>query len=443
MRCTLEQSAVIKAVIRPDPRAHTLRLSFGNLLRACTMCALVIVAPATGRAQNPDVAVTARRVVDGTGRLLPGATVVVRDGRIVSVGARPAGFRGTTYDLGDATLMPGLIDVHSHVVWYFNAKGRFHTSDDGESPVQSMLAAAGNAYQTLMSGVTTLQSPGSPEDGDLRDAIMRGAIPGPRILTSLGSLSERSGTPDELRQKVRDLKARGANLLKLFASRSIREGGAQTMSDAQLVAACGEAKAISLRTLVHAHSAEAMKAAVMAGCDQIEHGVFATPEVLSLMVERGTFLSPQCGLVFRNYLDNRVKYAGIGNYNDEGFAAMERSLPIAIAAVRRAVHTKGLKVVFGTDAVAGAHGRNVEDLICRVTEAGQDPMAALVSATGLAAQSLGLADSIGTLAGGKLADIIAVDGDPLAEITIMRRVRFVMKGGHVYRNDAVPAQERR
>jgi imidazolonepropionase-like amidohydrolase len=387
------------------------------------------------RAQEP-VAVTARRVFDGTGRIHVNAYVVVQQGRITSVGPRPTGFSGRVHDLGDATVMPGLIDVHSHVVWYVNSKGRLHTSDDGDTPAISALAAAANAYATLLSGVTALQSPGSPEDKDLRDAIARGELPGPRILTSLGSLNERSGTPDELRQRVREFKQRGADVIKIFASRSIRDGGGQTMTDEQLRAACGEAKAIGLRALVHAHAAEAMKAAVLAGCDQIEHGIFATDEVLRLMAERGTYWSPQCGLVFRNYLNNKPYFEGIGNYNAEGFAAMERAMPLGIAAIKRGLAVPNLKIVFGTDAVAGAHGKNVDDLICRVNEAGQPAMAALVAATSLAAQSMGLADSLGTLAGGKIADLIAVPGDPTADIGAMRRVMFVMKGGRVYKNDS-------
>jgi imidazolonepropionase-like amidohydrolase len=321
------------------------------------------------------------------------------------------------------------------VVWYFNASGRLHTSDDGETPVQGALAAAGNAFATLWSGVTTVQSPGSAEDRDLRDAITRGAVPGPRILTSLGSLSERSGGPEQLRQRVRDFRQRGADVIKLFASRSIRDGGGPTMSADQLEAACGEARALGLRTLVHAHAAEAMRLAVEAGCDQIEHGIFATPEVLTMMAQRGTYFSPQCGLVFRNYLEHRSRYEGIGNYNAEGFAAMERAVPLAVTAIRRAIATPGLRMVFGTDAVAGAHGRNVEDLICRVAEAGQKPMDAIRSATSLAAESLRLADSVGTLAAGKLADVIAVAGNPLQDFTAMRRVVFVMRDGRLLKRE--------
>ena len=394
---------------------------------------LALVWAAGLRAQQAEpVAVIARRVLDGVGRQIDNGAVVVEGNRITSVGPLPASFRGRRVDLGDATLMPGLIDVHAHVVWYFNAQGRFHTNSDGETPVQGALAAAGNAYQTLMSGVTTLQSPGSPEDKDLRDAIARGAIPGPRILTSLGSIS--GGSPDSIRQRVRDFKARGADLIKIFASRSIRDGGAPNMNLEHLSAACGEAHAQGLRAMVHAHAAEAMGLAVNAGCDQIEHGVFATPEVLRRMAARGTYFSPQCGLVFRNYLDNRAKYEGIGNYNAEGFASMERAVPLAVAAVRIAASTPGVKLVFGTDAVAGAHGRNVEDLICRVNEAGQQPMDAIVSATSRAAESMKLGDSIGTLKPGMVADVIAVRGDVLADVTALRRVVFVMKDGRIARN---------
>ena len=393
--------------------------------------------PATSAAQAPaaSVAITARRVLDGTGRVIENATIVVEGSRITSVGPRPAGFRGRVVDLGDATVLPGLVDVHAHLVWHFNAQGRYHTSADGETAIQSALANAGNAYETLMSGVTTVQSPGSADDADLRNAISRGVIPGPRLLTSLGSLSERSGGPDALRQRIRDLKARGANVIKLFASRSIRDGGGPTMTAEQLQAACSEAHAQGLRVLVHAHAAAAMALAVDAGCDQIEHGVFATPDVLSRMAQRGTYFSPQCGLVFRNYLENRTRYEGIGNYNAEGFASMERALPLAVEAIRKAIATPELKVVFGTDAVAGAHGRNVEDLLCRVEEAGQAPNDAIVSATSLAAQSLDMADSLGTLRAGMLADLIAVRGDPTQDIRAMRNVFFVMKDGRVYRDE--------
>ena len=257
------------------------------------------------------------------------------------------------------------------------------------------------------------------------------------MLTSLGSLSERSagGSPDSLRAVVRRFKAQGADVIKIFASKSIRDGGEATMTDAQLDAACGEAKAAGLRSVVHAHSAEAVQRAARAGCTQVEHGVFADDATRALLVERGTFFDPQCGLVFHNYLDNKKWFEGIGNYNAVGFASMEKALPMAEAGIGFASRTKRLKLVFGTDAVAGAHGRNAEELVCRVRRGGQPAMEALVSATSLAAESLGLEREIGRIAVGYAADMIATDGDPSAEIEATLRVRFVMRNGRVYRND--------
>src|SRR2546425_9709839 len=186
----------------------------------------------------------------------------------------------------------------------------------------------------LVAGFTTIKSVGARSDADLRDWIATEGLPGPRILTSLEPLTDRSGGPDSLRALVQQRKAQGADVIKLFASASIREGGQQTMTDSQLVAACGEAKSLGLRTMVHAHSAAAVRAATMAGGTQVEHGIFVTQDVLSPMAARGTYFDPQCALVFRNYLDNRARYEGVGNYTDSGFAAMEPALPLAPAGIR-------------------------------------------------------------------------------------------------------------
>ena len=373
-------------------------------------------------------------MLDGRGGVQHNVDILVVGSRIARIaprGALPAGAR--VVDLGDRTVLPGLIDAHAHPVWYFNRQNRLHTSADGDTPAQSMLAAAANAYATLLAGFTTIQSVGSRSDADVRDWIATQGLPGPRILTSLEPLADPRVGPDSLRALVRQRRAQGADLIKIFASASIREGGQQTMSDSQLVAACGEAKALGLRTLVHAHSAAAVRAATLAGCTQVEHGIFVTQDVLSLMAQRGTYFDPQCALVFRNYLDNRARYLGIGNYTDSGFAAMERALPLAAADIRLALATPGLKVVYGTDAVAGADGHNAEDLICRVEKAGEAPMHAIMAATSLNAEAMGLADRIGAIAPGLEADVIAVDADPLRDITALRRVSFVMKSGRIVR----------
>ena len=390
--------------------------------------------------QEQPTVLRAATVLDGRGGVQHNVDIYItgtRIARIVPRGAVPAGTR--VVDLGDRTVLPGLIDAHTHPAWYFNRQNRLHTAGDGDTPAQSMLAAAANTHATLMAGFTTIQSVGSRSDADLRDWIATQGLPGPRILTSLDPIIDRTLTPDSLRAVVRQHKADGADLIKIFASGSIREGGQQTMSDSQLVAACGEAKALGLRTLVHAHSAASVHAATLAGCSQIEHGLFVTQEVLSLLAARGTFFDPQCALIFRNYLDNRAKYQGIGNYADSGFAVMERMLPVAPQVIRTALATAGLKVVYGTDAVAGADGHNAEDLVCRVQKVGEAPMHAIMAATSLNAEALGLGGQIGAIAPALEADIIAVDGDPLRDITALRRVSFVMKAGRVVRDDGSAA----
>ncbi len=416
------------------------RRLFLELTMRSLLLALVVAAPSL--AQTPSmttppttraIIIHADRILDGRGKVIPGASVTVQGDKITKVGAAAAS--AATYDLKGLTLLPGLIDAHSHLSWYFNRQGRYHTNNDGDTPVESMLSMAGNAYATLMAGFTTIQSPGSPEDKDLREWVALGQVPGPRVLTSLNAISSPRLTADSMRAIVRRRKAEGADVIKIFASASIRDGGAQTLSDEQLQAICGEAKTQGLRTMVHAHSSESIKAAVLAGCDQIEHGVFANDEVLKLMADRGVYFDPQVCLVFRNYLDNRAKYDGIGNYNEAGFAAMEKAIPLATEMFTRAIHTPGLKVIFGTDAVAGAHGRNAEELVCRVQAGKQSPLDAITSATSLGAEAMKMGDQIGSIAPGLQADLIAVQGDPTKDITALRRVMFVMKGGKVYKNE--------
>jgi imidazolonepropionase-like amidohydrolase len=381
-------------------------------------------------AQTPSVTLRAASAFDGKGRTIPNATIVVRDGKIVSVAS--GGDQPATYDLSGLTMLPGLIDTHVHLDTHFGKDGR--ASTEGETAQQSILAEAGNAYVTLMAGFTTVQSIGSPSDVDVRDAIARGTIPGPRLLTSIRPINENSGTPEQIRAFVRKVKADGADLVKLFASKSIREGGAQTMTDDQIQAACGEAKAVGLRSYVHAHSATAMRAATLAGCTTITHGSQATDEVLKLMAERGTLFEPNIWLVSANYLENKDRYLGIGNFNEEGFRFTEQSLPLKLEMFKRALKVNGLKLLMGTDAGAGAHGRSADEIIYRVQKGGQSASDAIAGATSLNAQSMGLGDQIGSLAPGMEADLIAVDGDPLRDVTALRRVAFVMRRGKVYKN---------
>jgi imidazolonepropionase-like amidohydrolase len=387
--------------------------------------------PTVAAQARPTVTVRAARVLDGRGAVLRNATVEIAGGKIVRVDQRTG---PVTYDLGAATLLPGMIDVHVHIGYHFGKDGR--AQNRGETPAEMALYAAENAWDTLANGFTTVQSAGAAADKDLRDAINRGVLPGPRILSSLGSMNERTGEPESLRAYVQKQKAEGADFIKIFASKSIREGGAQTLTDAQLEAACGEARAHGLRTLVHAQSDGAAMAAVKAGCSQVEHGSGISDETLAAMAARGMYFDPNIGLVLQNYVENKARYLGIGNYNEEGFAFMEKAVPTNYPMFKRALAAK-VKMPLGTDAVAGAHGQNAREIITRVKDGGQAPMAAIVSATALAAESMGLADRIGAIAPGLQADLVAVAGDPLADITVLRNVAFVMKGGRVYRSEPV------
>jgi imidazolonepropionase-like amidohydrolase len=404
-----------------------------HLAFALTLVPLVAFAQRGGPPRP--ITIHSTHVLDGRGADLGEATITVENGRITRVD-RGAPSTAATYELGSATVMPGLIDAHVHLNWYFNRQGRYHSGNDGDTPAQSLLAMLENGHATLLAGVTTIQSPGAAVDSILRAWYAAGTLPGPRILTSLQPLSPQLSTPDSvLRAQVRQRKAQGADLIKVFASASIREGGAPTVSQGQLAAICGEARALGLRTIVHAHSSESVRMTILAGCDQIEHGVFTSDADLKLMAERGTWFDPQICLVFQNYLDNRAKYEGIGNFNEAGFTSLKSAMPLAMEMYRRAVRTPGVKIVFGTDAVAGAHGNNADEMTCRVNGGGQSPMDGIISATSRGADAIGLGREIGTIAPGFAADIIAIDGNPLNDITTLKKVTFVMRGGRVFRND--------
>jgi imidazolonepropionase-like amidohydrolase len=394
-----------------------LRLIALNLLTAVAMAQSVVVKTST--------------LIDGKGQVLHNKELVIEAGRITRITDAK---QKPTIDLSGLTVMPGWIDTHVHLGWYFNKEGRYDPGgrNSTTTPQQAALYAAANAYATLMGGFTTVQCLGQPIEGELRDLIATGAIPGPRVLTSLRSINENTGDPEHIRVFVDKMKADGSDVVKLFATASIRDGGKMTMSVEQVNAACGEAKKVGLRGVVHAHASDGARAAIMAGCTSIEHGTFLDDATLQLMASRGVFFDPNF-LVLHNYLDNKPKFLGIGNYTEEGFAAMEKGLPLVADVLHRA-RKQHVKIVLGTDAVAGSHGRNAEEFVYRVKDGGDAPMDALMSGTSVAAESLGMADKIGSLAEGMQADMVAVAGNPLDDITAVRRVVFVMKGGKIYKN---------
>jgi imidazolonepropionase-like amidohydrolase len=380
-------------------------------------------------AQDP-VVLRVGTLLDGKGGVQHNVDVVVQGGAITKIGKHE---NGKVIDLQKYTVLPGMIDTHVHIGWHFGPDGRYQQRDT--SQVAAMGYAMENAYDTLMGGFTTVQSVGAPIDGDLRAAINRGTLPGPRVLTSLGAINSPKLTVDEIRANIQKFAADKADLIKIFASKSFRDGGGQTLSKEQIDAACGEAKAVHLRAIVHVYGPETIREVSAAGCTSIEHGTLITPEVLKFIADHGTYFDPNIGLVAQNYLAHRANYLGIGNYTEEGMAAMQRSIPASLAVFKEALKTPHLKIIYGTDAVAGAHGHNVEELIYRVKTGGQKPSDAIVSATSLSAESLHMDKQIGTLAPGFQADLIAVAGDPLKDVSILRNVAFVMKGGKIFKSE--------
>ncbi len=250
-----------------------------------------LILPEIVRAQERPIVIRATTLIDGKGGVMRNVSVVVEGTRITRIDANA---QAPTYDLKGLTVMPGWIDTHVHMDAHFDPNGKSHSlaSAKDETPQQTMLYAVENAYNVLMAGFTTAQSVGAPLDRDLRNAIARGTIPGPRLLTSLRPVDETTGTPEQIRAFVRKVVTEGADLIKVFATKSIREGGGPTLTQAQVDAACGEARSLGKRAIVHAQGPEGARAAVLAGCTSVEHGYRLTDEVLDLMAQHGTYYDP-------------------------------------------------------------------------------------------------------------------------------------------------------
>ena len=388
---------------------------------------MVVIASVPAAAQRTVIA--ASTLLDGKGHVLHDTRIVIKGGKIVALDPKAS---PVTIDLRGLTVSPGWIDTHVHINWSFDKNGK--NQNLSEVTTYDAYQAAANAWATLNAGFTSAQNMGAP-NGALRDAIASAALPGPRILTgfeAIVGMGDKTMSPDAIRAHVRKQKEAGADMLKIFASGGMRSIG-MTIPEPALVAACDEAKRIGLRVAVHSNH-EALRPSVLAGCTSIEHGFFATDDDFKLMAEHGTYFDPQAGLLVDTYTGQRDRFAGSPFFpkTPEEFEPMREVLPMLADVIRRAAKVPGLKIVYGTDAVAGAHGRNAEDLINRVHD-GMDAMAALVSANSTAAESLGLGASVGSIAPGMQADLIAMYGNPLKDITAVRRVVFVMKSGIVYK----------
>jgi imidazolonepropionase-like amidohydrolase len=417
------------------------------------------LAASTARAAPKVTIVKAARLFDGkSDRVVTPGVVVVQDGKIVAAGARvqePAG--AEVIDLGNATLLPGLMDAHTHLS--FEASGDWKKDELDQfkvPPTQRAITASAYARRTLLAGFTTVRDLGSGEmiDVGLRNAINEGVVPGPRMLVAVNSVSARGGHcdgtagyrpgllkepgpedgvadgPEQVRAAVRFNTKHGADVIKVCAS-----GGVLSLTDkvdspqltqAELDALVDEAHALGRKAAAHSHGAEAARRAVRAGIDSIEHGSFIDDPGLDLMKQKGTYL------VFTPVLclNERLKKAGA----PPNIVAKATAATAAADAMFKRALARGVRIAFGSDAAVCPHGTQGNQLAYMV-RLGMKPAAVLRSATSVDAALFGVADKLGTLEAGKLADVIGVPGDPTTDVSVVEKVFFVMKDGVVYRND--------
>ena len=411
------------------------------------------------------VVLRAARLIDGTGApAVSDAVVVVAGDRIVAAGkagaiAIPAGAR--TIDLGDATLLPGFIDAHTHIIGRPLSDPRSDLAAVKDYPGYAAIVGVANARKTLMAGFTSIRVLGSPDFDDmaLRAAIDAGTVPGPRIeaaghsfgITG-GHCDENGYKPgmmdadyrtgvadgvDEVRKAVRYQVKYGADVIKICATGGVlSEGdavGATQYTLEEMKAVVDEARKLDRKVAAHAHGTEGIKLAVQAGVASIEHGSFLDEEGAKMMAQRGTYLVPT--LSAGEFTENAAKSGRL-----TGLRA-QKALAAAAAmrnAIRVAMKNK-VPIALGTDAGVGDHGANGHEFTLMVNWGGMTPMQAIVAGTSSAAKLLGWDTRVGTVAAGKLADVVAVPGNPLSDVTLLEKPSFVMKNGVVYKQRGAEA----
>ncbi|QRN97781.1 amidohydrolase family protein [Archangium violaceum] len=434
-------------------------------MRHVLLLAALLALPASAAEPAPPRALVlkAARLFDAkSGKLVTPGQVVVVGGRISAVGPTapvPAG--AEVLELGDATLLPGFLDAHTHLTTQPGEDWRQDVLDSFQRTIaEQTLDALPFARATLMAGFTTVRNLGGPDfiDVGLRNGIRRGVAVGPRILTATAGLGTTGGHcddgnsfrkgllveeasrgvadgPEAFRVKVRENIKYGADLIKVCATGGVLsfndDVGSPQLTQAELDALIDEAHAHKRKVAAHAHGAEGAKRAIRAGVDSIEHGSFLDDEALALMKKQGTWFVPTA-LALQTVLERADKGMlppEVARKAREAGAAHRQAMRKAIAS--------GVRMAFGTDSGVYAHGRNAEEFALLVG-AGMKPAEALRSATVHGAELLGVQDTLGTLEAGKLADVVAVPGDPLQDIRRTQQVFFVMKEGVVYRDDRAP-----
>jgi imidazolonepropionase-like amidohydrolase len=402
--------------------ALTARLQVA-LLVALLAIECVIATGVCVLAQTPaTISIRAARVLDGRGGALENVVIEISGSKITKIERRSG---PVTYELGNATALPGLIDVHVHML----AGATSNRPAELQASEQLELRQE-NLRNTLMAGFTTVQSLGDPPERALRDAIAAGFIMGPRLLTSLDQIHPGNQSPDELRATVRKLKSDGADVIKLYGSQSGNVCVPSNVSLEQMAAVCGEARLQGLRCVVHAHPPNAIINAVKAGATEIEHGGCVDDDSIKAMAEAGVLFDPTMS-VAPIALEHREELIRRDPSYAARIAQLEEVMPKKNIAFRKAL-AAGLRMPNGSD-IGREHGENASEIIVRVA-AGQEPTDAIMGATSLAAESLGLGKSLGVIAPGYEADIIGVAGNPLTDVSTLRNVKFVMKGGQIFKH---------